>query len=156
MIPTGRTPRRPVSRFCPRTSFSVQRPLSNRDIAELLALESERSEGRKQRALRRASRTALMWAEEAAAVQESGRSLTELRSVGPFTAHFIAQWLREPPDPPTSPQLRDGFITYAYARTVVDAHPEWRDVARADHQMHTDETDGSSTIEDMAEAAATI
>ena len=97
-----------------------------------------------------------MWAEEAAAVQESGRSLTELRSVGPFTAHFIAQWLREPPDPPRPPQLRDGFITYAYARTVVDAHPEWRDVARADNQMHTDETDGSSTIEDMAEAAATI
>ena len=97
-----------------------------------------------------------MWAEEAAAVQESGRSLTELRSVGPFTAHFIAQWLREPPDPPRPPQLRDGFITYAYARTVVDAHPEWRDVARADHQMHTDETDGSSTIEDMVEAAATI
>ncbi len=97
-----------------------------------------------------------MWAEEAAAVQESGRSLTELRSVGPFTAHFIAQWLRESPDPPTPPQLRDGFITYAYARTVVDAHPEWRDVARADHQMHTVETDGSSTIEEMAEAAATI
>ena len=97
-----------------------------------------------------------MWADEAAAVQESGRSLTELRSVGPFTAHFIAQWLREPPDPPRPPQLRDGFITYAYARTVVDAHPEWRDVARADHQMHTDETDGSSTIEDMVEAAATI
>ncbi|HEX9267635.1 MAG TPA: PHP domain-containing protein [Candidatus Limnocylindria bacterium] len=97
-----------------------------------------------------------MWAEEAAAVQESGRSLTELRSVGPFTAHFIAQWLREPPDPPTPPQLRDDFITYAYARTVVDAHPEWRDVARADNQMHTDETDGSSTIEEMAEAAATI
>ena len=97
-----------------------------------------------------------MWAEEAAAVQESGRSLTELRSVGPFTAHFIAQWLREPPDPPRPPQLRDGFITYAYARTVVDAHPEWRDVARADHQMHTDETDGSSTIEEMAAAAAEI
>jgi len=97
-----------------------------------------------------------MWAEEAAAVQESGRSLTELRSVGPFTAHFIAQWLRDSPDPPTPPQLRDGFITYAHARTVVDAHPEWRDVARADNQMHTDETDGSSTIEDMAEAAATI
>ena len=97
-----------------------------------------------------------MWADEAAAVQESGRSLTELRSVGPFTAHFIAQWLRDSPDPPTPPQLRDGFITYAHARTVVDAHPEWRDVARADNQMHTDETDGSSTIEDMAEAAATI
>jgi len=95
-----------------------------------------------------------MWPEEATALQESGRSLTELRSVGPFTAHFITEWLREPPDPPTPPPLRDGFITYAYARTVVDAHPEWHAVARADHQMHTDETDGSSTIEEMAEAAA--
>src|SRR2546428_6250952 len=139
MIPTGRTPRRPVSRFCPRTSFSVQRPLSNRDVAELLALESERSEGRRQRALRRASRSALMWPEEAAALAESGRSLTELRSVGPFTAQFIARWLRESPDRPVPPPLRHGFITYTHARTVVDAHPEWRVAGRADHPMHTDE-----------------
>ena len=97
-----------------------------------------------------------MWPEEAAAIQESGRSLTELRSVGPFTAHFISAWLRDAPDPPVPPPLRDGFITYAYARSVVDAHPEWRDVARADHQMHTDETDGSSTIEEMAAAAAEL
>jgi histidinol phosphatase-like PHP family hydrolase len=97
-----------------------------------------------------------MWPEEADALQASGRSLTELRSVGPFTAHFIAQWLREMPDPPTPPPLREGFITYAHARTVVDANPEWRAVARADHQMHTDETDGSSTIEEMAEAAASM
>jgi histidinol phosphatase-like PHP family hydrolase len=97
-----------------------------------------------------------MWPEEAAAVQESGRSLTDLRSIGPFTAHFIAQWLREPPDPPKPPQLRDGFLTYAYARSVVEAHREWHAVGRADHQMHTDETDGSSTIEEMAEAAGAI
>jgi len=97
-----------------------------------------------------------MWPEEAAAIQESGRSLTELRSVGPFTAHFISAWLRDAPDPPVPPPLRDGFITYAYACSVVDAHPEWRDVARADHQMHTDETDGSSTIEEMAATAAEL
>jgi DNA polymerase (family 10) len=97
-----------------------------------------------------------MWPEEAAALVESGRSLTELRSVGPFTAHFIAGWLREPPDPPIPVPLRDGFITYARARTIVAAHPEWDAVARADHQMHTDETDGSSTIEEMAAAAAEI
>jgi DNA polymerase (family 10) len=97
-----------------------------------------------------------MWPEEAGAIQESGRALTELRSVGPFTAHFIGRWLREAPDPPKPPPLRDGFITYAHARRVVEADPEWRAVARADHQMHTDETDGSSTIEEMAEAAASI
>jgi DNA polymerase (family 10) len=97
-----------------------------------------------------------MWPEEAAAIEHSGRSLTELRAVGPFTAHFISQWFREHPDPPKPPPLRDGFLTYAYARAVVDAHAEWRAVARADHQMHTEETDGSSTIEEMAEAAAAI
>jgi histidinol phosphatase-like PHP family hydrolase len=97
-----------------------------------------------------------MWPEEAAAVQESGRSLTELRSIGPFTAHFIGAWLRDRSDPPAPPPLRDGFITYAHARSVVEAHPDWRAVARADHQMHTDETDGTSTIEEMAEAAASI
>jgi DNA polymerase (family 10) len=97
-----------------------------------------------------------LWPEEAAAVQQSGRSLTDLRSVGPFTAHFIADWLRNLPDPPVPPPLRDGFLTYAYARTILGAHPEWRDASRADHQMHTAETDGSSTIEDVAEAAAEI
>jgi len=97
-----------------------------------------------------------MWPEEAAAIQQSGRALTELRSVGPFTAHFIAEWLRNRPDPPVPPPLRDGFLTYAYARTVLDAHPEWREAARADHQMHTDETDGSSTIEEMAAAATEV
>jgi histidinol phosphatase-like PHP family hydrolase len=97
-----------------------------------------------------------MWPDEAAAVQESDRSLTELRSVGPFTASFILRWLRDPPDPPAPPPLRDGFITYAHARRVVATHPEWRPALRADHQMHTDETDGTSTIEEMAEAAAVI
>jgi histidinol phosphatase-like PHP family hydrolase len=97
-----------------------------------------------------------MWPEEATALQETGRSLTELRSIGPFTAHFISEWLRDPPDRPLPPPLRDGFITYAYARTVVAANPEWQAVARADHQMHTDETDGSSTIEEMADAAGEI
>jgi len=97
-----------------------------------------------------------MWPEEASAVQESGRRLTELRSVGPFTAHFIAEWLRAAPEPPVPPPLRHGFITYAQARVVLEAHPEWREAARADHQMHTDETDGSSTIEEMAAAAAEI
>jgi histidinol phosphatase-like PHP family hydrolase len=97
-----------------------------------------------------------MWPEEAAAVQESGRSLTELRSVGPFTAHFISEWLRERPDVPAPPPLRGGFLTYAQARTVVEAHPEWRAIANADHQMHTDETDGAATIEEMAAAAAEI
>ena len=94
-----------------------------------------------------------MWPEEAAAIQQAGRSLTELRAIGPFTASFMSRWLKDRPDVPAPPPLRDGFITYAYAREVIAAHPEWSGAAKADHQMHTDETDGSSTIDEMAEAA---
>jgi histidinol phosphatase-like PHP family hydrolase len=97
-----------------------------------------------------------MWPEEAAAIHEAGRSLTELRAIGPFTASFVSRWFKDRPDVPAPPPIRDGFITYAHARAVVAAHPEWAAAARADHQMHTDETDGSSTIDEMAEAARTI
>jgi histidinol phosphatase-like PHP family hydrolase len=89
-------------------------------------------------------------------VHESGRSLTDLRSVGPFTSRFISTWLRDRPDPPTPPPVRDGFITYAHALRIVGEHPEWQRALRADHQMHTEETDGSSSIEAMAKAAAAL
>jgi histidinol phosphatase-like PHP family hydrolase len=94
-----------------------------------------------------------MWSDEAAAIQVAGRSLTELRSVGPFTASFISRWLKERPEVPAPPPIRDGFITYARARAVVAEHPEWLPASRADHQMHTEETDGTSSITEMAEAA---
>src|SRR5438309_1081519 len=93
-----------------------------------------------------------MWPEEAADIEQSGRSLTELRAIGPFTASFIARWLKDRPDVPVPPPIRDGFITYAYARAVVAAYPEWAAAAKSDQQMHTDETDGSATIDEMAEA----
>jgi putative hydrolase len=97
-----------------------------------------------------------MWPEEAAALRHQGRALTELRSIGPYTAHFIDQWLREEREPPVPPPLRTGFLTYAEARRIIAAHPEWRSALAADHQMHTEETDGSSTIDDMAASAAAL
>jgi len=77
-------------------------------------------------------------------------------AIGPYTGHFITAWVRDPPDVPPPPPLRAGFLTYARARTVVAAHPEWHAAATADHQMHTDETDGSSPIPEMAERAAAL
>ena len=59
-----------------------QEALTNTDIAELLARESERAEMPAQKALRRASRRALMWPEEVADLLNDGRSLVELQSVG--------------------------------------------------------------------------
>jgi len=97
-----------------------------------------------------------MWPEEATQLVQADRSLTELTAVGPFTATFIRTWLRDEPDTPAPPPIRSGFMTLARARAVVAAHPGWRSALRADHQMHTEETDGSSSIDDMAVAAAAL
>jgi hypothetical protein len=61
----------------------VPERLSNRDIAELLALDAERAEGHRARAGRRASRAAPLWPAEAADLVEAGGDLTELRAIGP-------------------------------------------------------------------------
>jgi histidinol phosphatase-like PHP family hydrolase len=97
-----------------------------------------------------------MWPEEAAALVETERSLTELRAVGPFTASFIARWLRDRPEVAEPPPIRAGFLSYAAAREIVAAHPEWALALAVDHQMHSDETDGSAPLEEMAAAAAAL
>src|SRR5207249_5542683 len=90
--------------------------ITNADIAELLARESECTEGRAAKALRRASRAALMWPEEAGRLRDADRPFTELRAVGPFTARFISTWLREGTSVRERPPLRDGFLSYAGTR----------------------------------------
>ena len=71
--------------------------LTNSHIAELLAREAERAQMPAQKALRRGSRRALFWPEEAAALVEQGRSLTELPAVGPYLAKLIAGWIEKLP-----------------------------------------------------------
>ena len=131
----------------------ISRPLVNRQLAELLARAAEASEGNKQRAFRRAARRALLWPVEAADLVAEGRSLTELVAVGPFVGRQIHEWLREPPAVPDPPPSRTGFISYAEAREIVAAHPEWENGLRGDLQMHTTYTDGGGTIAEMVEAA---
>jgi histidinol phosphatase-like PHP family hydrolase len=125
-------------------------PPSNRDLGELLGRAALAEEGHRQRALRRASRAALTWPEEAAALEEAGRSLTELRSVGPWVARTITAWLGDPPEVPEPPPERRGFLSVAEARSAVDAHPEWRAELRADLQVHTMYSDGKASLEEMA------
>ena len=127
--------------------------LRNGDLAELLARAAGREEGHRGRALRRAARSAMTWPEEAAALAEEGRSLTELRAVGPWVARMINGWLEEPPEMPEPPAVRSGFLTVAEARRVVADHPDWRPRLRADLQMHTTWSDGRATLEEMAHAA---
>jgi histidinol phosphatase-like PHP family hydrolase len=130
-------------------------PLRNRDLAELLARAAELEQEHRRRVLRRASRAALTWPLEAATLPEEGRSLTELRGVGPWIARMIDTWLESPPEVPEPPAVRSNFLTLAEARQVLTDNPDWRPSLQGDLQMHTTWSDGKASLEEMAEAAAT-
>src|SRR5207248_5224375 len=93
--------------------------LLNSTIAELLALAAENAKMPLQKALRRASRKALMWPEEAAVIVQEDRSLTELHSVGPSLNKIIRRWIDDPPDIPTPPEIRAHFLTVTEARVAL-------------------------------------
>jgi histidinol phosphatase-like PHP family hydrolase len=126
--------------------------LDNAAIAELLIREVEQATGHRELAFRRAAREAFMWPEEATSVAESGRSLTELAGIGPSLARRIHEWIEKQPEV-KPPPLRAGFLTLAQARRVLAKHPGWRARLKGDLQMHTQWSDGSGTIADMASAA---
>ena len=77
-------------------SASLER--RNSDIGELLAEAAEHAKQPLQRALLCASRRALLWPEEAERHIKSGRSLTDLPSIGPYLNGQILNWLEHPPD----------------------------------------------------------
>jgi putative hydrolase len=134
----------------------VDLPLGNRDLAELLAVAAEAERDHRQRVLRRASRAALTWPAEAASLVLAGRSLTELRGVGPWIAQTIHGWLDQPPEVPEPPPVRANFLTLADARTILASHPERRASLQGDLQMHTTWSDGKAPLEEMAAAAAAL
>jgi len=128
--------------------------LSNTDIAELLARQAERESGILSRAFRRAARSAFLWPEEVAQVAAQHRSLTELRSIGPFIEKQIRGWLDKPPQSSKRiPEIRRDFISLAEARRLLAKRPAWSKKLRGDLQMHTRWSDGSGTIAEMADAA---
>lgn len=130
-----------------------QATLTNSEIAELLALESESAKMPAKKALRRASRRALMWPEEAAEILRQRRSLTELQSVGPYIEKLIKRWISHPPIIPETPEIRRQFLTSAEAKAVLAKKPGWLRSVRGDLQMHTLWSDGDASIADMADAA---
>ena len=128
--------------------------LLNTDVAELLARQAELESGILSRAFRRAARSAFLWPEEVAQVAAQNRSLTELRSIGPFIEKQIRGWLDKPPQSSkTIPQIRRDFISLAEARQLLALRPAWSKKLRGDLQMHTRWSDGSGTIAEMADAA---
>lgn len=126
--------------------------LTNSSLAELLAVESHRTEGRRARALRRASRAAFVWDEEAIDLVQEERSLTELPAVGPFIGSLLRAWLEDPPDPPRSSPLRHDFLTMTEARRILRTKPA-RKSPGGDLQVHSRYSDGNDSIAEIAEAA---
>ena len=80
--------------------------MTNRQLAELLAREADKFQPPRSKALRRASRLALSWPCEAAALWSAGESLQQLAGVGPYIAQAIRQWICDGPDVPGPPPLR--------------------------------------------------
>jgi len=132
--------------------------LTNAHIAELLARAAEEADpgSNREKALGRASRAAFFWPLEAGWVVEHDRTLTELRSVGPWLAGVIAGWLQdEDIEPPEPPELRRGFLTMSEVRQTIEEHPDWMSALRADLQMHTTWSDGTAPLREVvAEAEA--
>jgi histidinol phosphatase-like PHP family hydrolase len=129
--------------------------LTNSDIAELLAIASESAKQPLQKALRRASRKAFLWPEEAAQMVQQNRSLEELAGVGPSLTRIISRWIHNPPEVPKRPEIRAGFLTALRAREILAANPSWLRDIKGDLQMHTLWSDGTASIEEMAQAAVT-
>ncbi len=130
--------------------------LSNRQISELAALAAPGQEGNKEKALRRCSHLALMWAEEAADVVAGGRALSELEGVGKWLDGILNAWLSEPPEIPEPPPLRSDFLTYSEAIATMGAEPGWRARLRGDLQMHSTYSDGRASVAEMAASAVAL
>src|SRR5262245_13635832 len=116
--------------------------LRNDGVAELLLAAAAGEAGHRRQALERAAKAAWDWPEEAADVASAGRSLTELRNVGPWIAAQIHGWLDAPPALPEVDEKRRGFLTFAQVRAALDADPAWETTPHADLQMHTTDSDG--------------
>lgn len=125
--------------------------LSNSQIAELLALAAETAKMPLQKALRRASRKAFMWEEEAAVLLGNEGSLTRLAGVGTTLDRIIRQWIQGLPEVGLPPKIRRGFLSLPEARAILSKHSPLP--VKGDLQMHTQWSDGSGSVEDMARAA---
>ena len=129
-------------------------PLTNAELAELLARQSETESGILVRAFRRAARNALSWPESAAALVAQGRSLLELRGIGPFIEKRIRGWIDNSARVSGKiPLLRRDFLSLADAKAFLKKDPAWQKQLRGDLQMHTRWSDGSGTVAEMAMAA---
>ena len=133
-------------------------PLTNAQLAELQArMAEDEPAAHRQKALQRAARSAYQWPEEASSLLDEGRSLTELRAVGPWLARVIETLSNDPAvEPPPPPELRRDFLTLAEVRRTLAANPDRLPALRGDLQSHTTYSDGKASLREMAGAAAAL
>jgi len=67
---------------------------------------------------------------------------------------LIRRWIADSPAVPQPPEIRNGFFTLTHARAILAKKPSWLSDIKGDLQLHTEWSDGSGSIEQMAEAAA--
>jgi hypothetical protein len=128
--------------------------LGNSAIAELLAQEGEKAKPPLNRAFKRASRAALLWPREAAELVSANSTLTALKGVGPYLEKIILRWIDSPPKFGGIPELRRNFLVRTEVDQILSKKPDWVSSLRGDLQMHTEWSDGSGTVAEMAEAGA--
>ncbi len=126
--------------------------VTNSEISELLAIEAESASQPLQRAFRRASRKALLWTDEASQLHRERRSLTELPGIGPYLEKIVLRWLARPPLAATPPDIRQNFLTWTQAHSILEKTSSWSLSVKGDLQMHSLWSDGSGSIQEMAEA----
>ena len=93
----------------PNPTVMPRQFLTNRELAELLALEAEEKEFPAKRALGRAARLAHLWPYEAAELVRKDLPLTELAGVGPYLQKMIRGWIEDPPRTSEPPNIRKQF-----------------------------------------------
>ena len=145
-------PSRSVDGSRKKRGHGVPTALDNGRIASLLAREGTNARSHLALALKRASRSALLWPEEAADLIATGRPLTELQGIGPNLSKLIAGWIKSPPSEPSDP-LSLEFLTMSRVKRVLAENPRWSGQLNGDLHMHTDWSDGSATVYEMARAA---
>ena len=126
---------------------------TNADIAELLALEADKVDGQLRMAFKRAARLSFIWPVEVADLLDSGQALTILPGVGPYIQKRIRLWVDAQTPAAEPPSIRRGFLTFPEARRLLARHAAWRTAYQGDLQMHSTWSDGSGTIQEMADAA---
>ena len=93
-------------------AIAAEDPLTNSQIAELLAIAGEDAKPPLNRAYRRASRKALLWEEEAICLHQEGRALTDLPGVGPYLEKIIREWIEVLPIVAARPAITAGSSSY--------------------------------------------